>query len=255
MLAIEMKRWIRSKKAILLPIFFIFLSVSSTLAAYYANDLIESMVPANSGQVTLPDITWESLVSAFFKNSTQMGIFIGSYLILSMSNIEKSESLKLFYLTRTKSSFKIYLPKLYSSMFFFIISWLSGLLSAIYIVMILYQDVSLEKILANSSLHLIMVSFIIIFGFFVISILNLPFVISGLIEILILVFSSLTTIDSFDKYLGIRFLMPKQLIDYQELLNSDNIETVVYLVIYLSVLIVLVWLIDVVRGARKANGN
>ena len=96
MLAIEMKRWIRSKKAILLPIFFIFLSVSSTLAAYYANDLIESMVPANSGQVTLPDITWESLVSAFFKNSTQMGIFIGSYLILLMSNIEKSESLKLF---------------------------------------------------------------------------------------------------------------------------------------------------------------
>ena len=46
MLVIEIKRWIRSKKAILLPMFFIILSVSSTLAAYYANDLIESMASA-----------------------------------------------------------------------------------------------------------------------------------------------------------------------------------------------------------------
>ncbi|MCT7780892.1 MAG: hypothetical protein N4R28_04870, partial [Lactobacillus iners] len=64
MLAIEMKRWIRSKKAILLPAFFIFLSVSSTLAAYYANDLIESMVSANNGKIILSDITWESLVNS-----------------------------------------------------------------------------------------------------------------------------------------------------------------------------------------------
>ena len=63
MLAIEMKRWIRSKKAILLSVFFIFLSVSSTLAAYYANDLIESMVSANNGKIILSDITWESLVN------------------------------------------------------------------------------------------------------------------------------------------------------------------------------------------------
>lgn len=102
MLAIEMKRWIRSKKAILLSVFFIFLSVSSTLAAYYANDLIESMVSANNGKIILSDITWESLVNSFFKNSAQMGVFVGLYLILSMSNIEKTESLKLFYLTRTK---------------------------------------------------------------------------------------------------------------------------------------------------------
>ena len=108
MLVIEIKRWIRSKKAILLPMFFIILSVSSTLAAYYANDLIESMASANNGKIILPDITWESLVNSFFKNSAQMGIFVGLYLILSMSNIEKSESLKLFYLTRTKSSFNIY---------------------------------------------------------------------------------------------------------------------------------------------------
>ncbi|MCC9879805.1 hypothetical protein HK152_08140, partial [Streptococcus agalactiae] len=87
MLAIEMKRWIRSKKAILLPIFFIFLSVSSTLAAYYANDLIESMASANNGKIILSDITWESLVNSFFKNSAQMGVFVGLYLILSMSNI------------------------------------------------------------------------------------------------------------------------------------------------------------------------
>ena len=67
MLVIEMKRWIRSKKAILLPMFFIFLSVSSTLAAYYANDLIESIVSANNGKIILPDITWESLVIHFLR--------------------------------------------------------------------------------------------------------------------------------------------------------------------------------------------
>lgn len=251
MLVIEMKRWIRSKKAILLPMFFIFLSLSSTLAAYYANDLIESMVSANNGKIILPDITWESLVNSFFKNSAQMGIFVALYLILSMSNIEKTESLKLFYLTRIKSSFKIYFPKLCSSMFFFIISWLFGLLSTIYVTMILYKEVSLERIIATSILHLIMVSFIVIFGFFINIIFNMPFVISSLAEIVILIFSSLTMVDSFNKYTGMKFLLPKKLIHYQELFNSGNVEILIYLIIYIVALIVLVWLNDVIRGVKK----
>ena len=253
MLVIEIKRWIRSKKAILLPMFFIILSVSSTLAAYYANDLIKSMASVNNGKIILPDITWESLVNSFFKNSAQMGIFVGLYLILSMSNIEKSESLKLFYLTRTKSSFKIYFPKLCSSLFFFIISWLFGLLSTIYVTMILYAEVSLERILATSILHLIMVSFIVIFGFFINIIFNMPFVISGLAEILILVFSSLTMIDSFNKYTGMDFLLPKKLIHYQEVFNSDNVKILICLTICVVAFIVLVWLIDVVRGVKNGN--
>ena len=168
-----------------------------------------------------------------------------------MSNIEKTESLKLFYLTRTKSSFKIYFPKLCSSMFFFIISWLFGLLSTIYVTMILYKEVSLERILATSILHLIMVSFIVIFGFFINIIFNMPFVISSLAEILILVFSSLTMVDSFNKYTGMKFLLPKNLIHYQELFNSDNVEILIYLIIYIVALIVLVWLNDVIRGVKK----
>ncbi|HEM3610132.1 TPA: hypothetical protein U1C21_000274 [Streptococcus suis] len=253
MLSIELKRWLRSKKVILLSMFFVFLSISSTLAAYYANDIFKTMASTNGAKVIFVDITWESLIHAFFKNSTQMGLFVGLYLILSMNNIEKTESLKLFYLTRTKSRFKIYLPKLYSSMFFFTISWLSGLLSTIYITMIFYKEFSIDKIITTSTLHLIMLSFIIIFCFLINIIFNMPFVISGLTEILILVFSSLTMIGSFDKYTGINFLLPKKLIDYNELFNRDNLETMLYLVIYMSVLIILVWLIDVIRGGKNGH--
>lgn len=60
-------------------------------------------------------------------------------------------------------------------------------------------------------------------------------------------------VDSFDKYTGLKFLLPKKLIHYQELFNSDNIEIVVYLMIYMAVLIVLVWLIDVIRGVKNGN--
>lgn len=79
----------------------------------------------------------------------------------------------------------------------------------------------------------------------------MPFVISSLVEILILVFSSLTMVDSFNKYTGMKFLLPKNLIHYQELFNSDNVEILIYLIIYIVALIVLVWLNDVIRGVKK----
>ena len=75
----------------------------------------------------------------------------------------------------------------------------------------------------------------------------------GVFVVLYLFFSSLTMVDSFDKYTGMKFLFPKRLIHYQELFNSDNVEIVVYLMIYATILVVLVWLIDVIGGVKNGN--
>lgn len=251
MVTIEMKRWIRSKNFILLSIFFVFLAISSTLAAYYANDLIKSLASVNNGGIVLADITWESLVHSFFKNSAQLGIFVALYLILSMNNIEKTESLKLFFFTRTRNRLKIYLPKLYSSMFFFVISWLLGLFCTLYITMVLYEKINLEMVLASSILHLAMISYLVLFSFSINIIFNMPFVISCLIEILILVFSSLTLIDPIYKYTGIKFLFPKKLIKYNEIFSSENLEVFLYLTLFLLIIICSIWLFDFVRGEKN----
>ncbi|HHD9052545.1 TPA: hypothetical protein ACOYWD_002204, partial [Streptococcus pneumoniae] len=62
-----------------------------------------------------------------------------------------------------------------------------------------------------------------------------------------------TMIDSFNKYTGMDFLLPKKLIHYQEVFNSDNVKMLICLTICVVAFIVLVWLIDVVRGVKNGN--
>ncbi len=208
---LELKRWHRSKRLYLLMFVFICLALTSTLSTYYANDIIKNL-SSSANLIQLPDPTWESVMGSYFKNVTQMGIFISLYMILGMSNISKTESLRLFFQTRTSNLFKIFFPKLLTSLVSLAVASLVGFLSALYLTFVLCDKINLEHSVYAYLLNLFGVVGIIVIGFLFHITVNFPFAIAGTFEIILLISSALTSIKTLSAALFINWLLPTDIL-------------------------------------------
>lgn len=204
---LELKRWHRSKRLYLLMFVFVCLALTSTLSTYYANDIIKNL-SSSANLIQLPDPTWESVMGAYFKNVTQMGIFISLYMILGMSNISKTESLRLFFQTRTNNVFKVFLPKLVASLASLIMASLAGFLATLYLTFALFDKFNLEYSIYAYLLNLLGVVGLIVVGFLFHIIINTPFVIAGIFEVALLISSSLTNVKSISEASLANWLLP-----------------------------------------------
>ena len=243
MTVLELKRWIRSKKMFVLFLFFISISLTSALSSYYASDIIKVMVPENQAQIVLGTTSWEQITYSFFKTSAQLGLFVSLYLILKIGMISSSESLKIFYMTRTENFFRIYTPKLLSSLLVFISTWLSGFLVAIYVIFVLYDTFNMEKLIVTAMYHLIMLLLLVTICFTLNSIVGSPFIISALVEVLLMILSSFSRMKVVQRYSGIHLLFPKSLLSWKDAFELENIEPIGYACLYLLAIGFLVWLL------------
>lgn len=246
MLTLEIRRWLRSNKAMLLFLLYIFIALSSTISTYYANDILKSMISDNEIVITLPDINITDILSSFYKNSTQIGIFVSLYLILSMSNTSKTDSLKMFFETRTLNRFKVQWPKLISSLIIMVVCLISGIVITILVTYSLYNTVNFKEVAFASVLHITSVLIIIIIGFLINVLLESPFVISGTIEIMILILSSIGNIEALKKYTGIEMLIPTSVLENRDLFFEKN-ESIYFYSAYLLLIIVIVALLEILR--------
>lgn len=208
---LELKRWHRSKRLYLLMLVFVCLALTSTLSTYYANDIIKNL--SNSANlIQLPGPTWESVLGSYFKNVTQMGIFISLYMILGMSNIAKTESLRLFFQTRTTNVLKIFFPKLLASLISLLLTSLAGFLTALYLTFALFDKFNLAYSIYAYLLNLLGVVSIITVGFLLHVIIKAPFAIAGIFEVILLISSSLTHIKSISNASLANWLLPTDIL-------------------------------------------
>lgn len=249
LISLELKRWIRGKRFYILILFFMFLAITSTLSSYYANDIIKNIATDTQGTLILPKPTWDSVLSSFYKNSSQMGIFVSLYIILSMSDISKTESLALFYKTRTTNKIKIFFPKLISSLIVLLLSLVAGIMVAIYMTVVLCGSIAIDKVLQSVVLHFLVSTIIVMIGFFLNVIINVPFVISGIFEIIILIISSLSNIKALNDFTGINLLLPKGVLANTPM-KDVLFPSVWYLLIYLGITIILVMFVEIIKGKR-----
>lgn len=147
LLRIEWKRWLRSRTFLILCAVFIFSGLTSPLMTYYSRDILASMGGAYAQALELPEPSWQELIISYFKNASQLSLFVGLYLICQLCLLGKSDSLRLFYLTRTKSPWRLYLPKITMSLSLLSVASLLGQLTAFYTTWTLFNDLVWSDIL------------------------------------------------------------------------------------------------------------
>ncbi|MGT2947735.1 hypothetical protein [Streptococcus devriesei] len=240
---LELKRWHRSKRLYLLVFVFVCLALTSTLSTYYANDIIKQL-SSSANMIRLPEPTWQSVMESYFKNVVQMGIFISLYSILGMSNISKTESLRLFFQTRTSNLFKIFFPKLLASLISFIVASLAGFLSALYLTFALCDKINLGHSIYAYLLNLLGVVGIVIIGFLLHIIVNAPFAIAGVFEIILLISSAWTSVKILSEVLFTNWLLPTDILiaGFKKVTLSPSIWYLLgYIVLLICINMVVFW--------------
>ncbi|MGT2906711.1 hypothetical protein [Streptococcus dentiloxodontae] len=220
LLRLEWIRWWRSRKLMLLCLLFIFSGVSSPLFTYYANDIIASMGDASTQALTLPDPTWQQLMVSYFKNASQIALFVAIYLIADMCQLGKNQSLRLFYRTRGQSASQIFLPKLGIGLLLGLISALCGQLSSLYVTWTFFDRLPLSDIFMAFICQFLGMSVFIFLGVFMALLFRSSFASALLLEVVI-VLSGLFAGTSFDDWSPTALLSASAIFD-----NSDIPKTV-----------------------------
>ncbi|PWZ51957.1 hypothetical protein DD889_13305, partial [Staphylococcus pseudintermedius] len=91
MVKLELMTWIRSKKFLVIFVVFLFSGFTSPLIAYYSNDIINSFSNSNT-KIIFADPKWTDLILSYFKNASQLVMFITAYIIGESKDSCKSSS-------------------------------------------------------------------------------------------------------------------------------------------------------------------
>jgi ABC-2 type transport system permease protein len=103
MIRFELYRWTRSRRLLLLVLVLVFSGVTSPLTAAYLPEILGALGGGASGvQVTVPEPTWQDLVSAYFKNSSQLALLFSCYLAAWGCSLGSDDRLRIYYLSRSR---------------------------------------------------------------------------------------------------------------------------------------------------------
>lgn len=219
LISIEWKRWLRSKNLFLLVFLFLFSGLTSPLLSYYSNDIIKSMVSDGQTSLILPFPTWQSLFISYFKNTAQLSLFVSIFLVCKMVTIRSTDALHHFYMTRTKSLLRLFVPKIFVTCSVVSLASLCGQLMCSYISWVFFDTIKWQHVIISFILQWFAIMVIILVVTCLIQYLNSAFLVALIIEILLFV-STIASQLSWEKYLPSQLLYQTKLIDRSISLND-----------------------------------
>lgn len=137
MIRLEFLFWLRSKRFLIMLAIFVFSGFTSPLFSYYSNEIINGF---GNNNIMLPSPGWIDLIKSYFKNTSQLVIFISAYIVADRCRLGKDKALQLYYTTRAKNSWRILLPKIIVSLIVTCISSVVGALTTLYVTWVIFDD-------------------------------------------------------------------------------------------------------------------
>lgn len=212
MIRLEILSWMRSKKIIIILAIFVFSGFTSPIISYYSNDIINSF-SNNATKVVLQNPDWMDLITSYFKNVSQLVIFICAYVIADSCRLGKDKSLQLYYKTRAKNSGRILFPKIIVSLIVSFIAGIIGASTALYVTWVFFDDFnfhySVEAFLVQLSGILIFLTLAAIIAFWI----NSPFISALIVEIFIFSAIFFDSIEKFHKWSPTSLLKPSSILN------------------------------------------
>ncbi|TPR12314.1 hypothetical protein [Apilactobacillus timberlakei] len=154
LIKLELIKWKRTNMSLILGFIFVFTGIVSPFMTKYSNKIINYISNSNT-KISFSKINWEILIQNYFKNSSQIILFISVYIICSMCLLPKNDAKKFFYLTRVPKERYIYLPKYFASIINLILSMILGGICSIYMTTSFYNDVNLSNIVTSLLMQII----------------------------------------------------------------------------------------------------
>ena len=111
MIRFELYRWTRSRRLLLLTAVFFFSAVTSVLVSAYLPEILGSVGGDGDVQVTVADPTWQDLIAAYFKNSSQLAILFSCYLAAWGCALGTDDRLQLYYRSRMGRAVEVQGPR------------------------------------------------------------------------------------------------------------------------------------------------
>lgn len=140
-LSVEWKRWIRTRRLLVVALLFLFSGITSPLVAEYSADIFGALGASNNVTVSVSDPLWQNLVDSYFKNSSQLALLLASYLVGWACALGSDERLRLFYRSRAQGSWQVYGPRLIVAGVVAVVGALVGAVVAGYETVVLHPDV------------------------------------------------------------------------------------------------------------------
>ncbi|MBI5974394.1 hypothetical protein [Staphylococcus canis] len=240
MLKLEMLSWIRSKKYLIILFIFIFSGFSSPLIAYYSNDIISSFSGNESTKIIAMDPKWQDLISSYFKNASQLVMFICAYIIADKCRMGKDKSIQLYYKTRAKNSSKIFIPKYFTSIFILAISGIIGGACVLYVTWVFFDsDIDFKKVIVALIVQLIGVLIFSTISATISFWINSAFISALIVEATILLAIFFDSIEKFKDWSPTSLLKPNDIlfnkINYELLLQHVGLGILISLVCIVTV--------------------
>ncbi|KFE41063.1 ABC transporter permease [Staphylococcus agnetis] len=212
MIKLETLSWMRSKKIIIILAIFIFSGFTSPIITYYSNDIINNF-SNNATKVILQNPNWVDLITSYFKNVSQLVIFICAYIVADSCRLGKDKSLQLYYKTRAKNSGKILFPKILVSLIISLIAGMIGAIIALYVTWVFFDDFKLNYIVESFIVQLIGIIIFLTVAATISFWINSPFISALIVEVIIFSAIFFGSIEKFHKWSPTSMLRPNNILE------------------------------------------
>lgn len=211
MVKLELLTWLRSKRMLIIFAVFLFSGFTSPLMSYYSNDIINTISNSDT-KIMLQDPKWIDLIASYFKNVSQLVMFVSAYLIADVCRLGRDRSLQLYFKTRASHSGKILYPKLFVSLLMVIIGALIGGLCALYVTWVYFADFNLSRALQGLSIQLIGLLIFATISAVISFWINSPFISALIVEIFIFIAMFFDAVEDFKKWSPTSLLKPQSIL-------------------------------------------
>ena len=235
MVGIELKRWFRSQRLLLVVLVFVFSGITSPLIAAYSAEIFESLGGTSGVEIIADDPTWHDLVLSYFGNSSQIALLIACYLTAWGCALGSDDRLRIYYTSRVTRYSQIVAPRLLVSGLCVLAGALTGALVALYETAVLIEDTEI----ATAATALAVQSAGIVAFALVAACLacwtNAPFLSAILIAAVVLVSGMLESVENVREWSPTTLTNPAGLLDGDDLADHWRPAAVMAVVLVLAV--------------------
>ncbi len=143
-MSLQLHRWTRSRRLLVLVAVFAFSGLTSPLFAAHLKELLTGL-NSNGIQVVVPDPTWDGLIASYFKNAAQLALLVACYVVGSMVALGADPAVRIHYLTRVQRPSQVLLPRLGTAAVLTLAGTLVGGLCALYETVLLVDGTDLGR--------------------------------------------------------------------------------------------------------------
>ena len=132
MFSLEMIRWWRSRRLLVLVLILVFSGVSSPLMQMHLTDILSKLGDSSIIIGNMPSPTREDLLSSYFKNSSQMGLLVSCYLCTWGMSMGDDAGMRLYYRSRSRRACRLLLPRMAATTAVVVLAVTLGAVAALY---------------------------------------------------------------------------------------------------------------------------